>query len=114
MSTGEGVQGDLRSLASVRAPCCGHSASLLELFDAVTSAFRGKRWIRFDCPGCKTPALINLEDDATAWGYNADPGGRFFTPRLRIQQAGLEVSGGPEGLVVQLLHRRWFFPRCGD
>lgn len=114
MSGSEGKPADLRDLSSLRPPCCQHGLSLLEVLDAARNAYRDRRWLRFNCPGCGRPSLLSVEADATAWGDVDGTRGRVFTPTLKIQQSGLRVAGGPEGLIVSLLHRRWFFSRSDD
>ena len=105
------VGADLRALTAFAAPCCGQSLSLFEAFDAALSAFRDRRWLRVPCPGCGASGVLCLEPGQTAWGHLAELRPPLFSPRVPIGQPGLEIQASPEGVVIELLHRRWFFRR---
>jgi hypothetical protein len=99
------------SLADLRPlPCphCGRGHDLLRLLDAARAALPGGRVVEAACPACAQPLHLELADGAAAIGGLGPGRPAVFRPERRVAQRGLSVSGGPEGLVVRLLHRRWF------
>jgi hypothetical protein len=99
------------SLAELRPlPCphCGRGHDLLLLLDAARAAQPGGRLVEATCPACAQPVHLELGDGAACIGRLASERPIVFRPERRVAQPGLSVSGGPEGLVVRLLHRRWF------
>jgi hypothetical protein len=99
------------SLAELRPlPCphCGRGHDLLLLLDAARAALPGGRVVEAACPACDRPLHLELGEATAAVGDLASERPAVFRAERRVAQPGLSVSGGPEGLVVRLLHRRWF------
>jgi hypothetical protein len=99
------------SLAELRPlPCprCGRGHDLLVLLDAATGALPGGRIVESACPACAAPLHLELGEGTAAIGGLAAERPSLLRSERRVAQPGLSVRGGPEGLVVRLLHRRWF------
>lgn len=99
------------SLASLRAiPCdaCGQRSDLMGWLDRARTCWPGERRVESLCGGCGAPLLFELRREGIAVGRWAGAHPALFRPERSFAQPGLEVVVGPEGMVVRLLHRRWF------
>jgi hypothetical protein len=101
---------DLRRLAC---PSCGRPHDLLVLLDRVRSALRSGPFASLGCPACGAEAQLELAPEQAAIGRVVVERGTRFEPHMRVRQPGLRVTGSPDGLMVELVHRRWVFPRRG-
>jgi hypothetical protein len=99
------------SLSDLRLLTCPHCAASHDLFALLDQA-RGSRpdahRIAVSCPSCSEAVQLEIETDHVAIGWLSESGRREFLPAMRIRQPGLQVQGAPDGLLVTLLHRRWF------
>lgn len=103
---------ELRSL-----PCiaCGGASDLLVWLDHVVRAWPFEHCVASRCPRCGGDVHLQLTAGRAALGELTSPPGRVFRPSVRVEQPGLESVVRPEGWVVRLLHRRWFFePAAGS
>jgi hypothetical protein len=106
----------MSSLADLRrlgCPSCGRPHDLPVLLDQVRGALRSGPWLRLACPSCGAPAHLELAGEQVAIGRVVHERGSRFEPAMRARQPGLRVRPTPDGILVELLHRRWAFAR-GD
>lgn len=99
---------DLRRLGC---PSCGRPHDLPVLLDEVQSALRSGPWVSLGCPSCGAPAHLELAGEHVAIGRVVSERGSRFEPTMRVRQPGLRVVPTPDGILVELLHRRWVFER---
>lgn len=99
------------SLAALRAiPCdrCGNRSDLMGWLDQVRRSWPGERRVETRCRACGESLLLELRREGVAVGRWAGDRPAIFRPERSFAQPGLDVVVGPEGMVVRLLHRRWF------
>ena len=102
------------SLAALRrlgCPSCGRPHDLPVLLDHVQGALRSGPWLPLGCPSCGAPAHLELGGEHVAIGRLVRERGSRFEPAMRVRQPGLRVVPSPDGVRVELLHRRWIFER---
>jgi hypothetical protein len=99
---------DLRRLGC---PGCGRPHDLFVLLDQVQAALRSGPWARLGCPSCGAPAELELAGEQVAIGRVVREPRARFEPHMRARQPGLRVVNTPDGVLVELLHRRWVFER---
>jgi hypothetical protein len=102
---------DLAALRRLGCPSCGRPHDLLLLLDQARGALRSGPWLPLACPACGAEAVLELAGEQAAIGRLARERGTRFEPHQRVRQPGLRVHGAPDGLAVELLNRRWSFPR---
>jgi hypothetical protein len=103
----------LSELRRLACPTCQRPHDLLVLLDQVRGALRGGPWASLACPACGAPAHLELSGDCAAIGRVVRERGERFEPHMRVRQPGLRVRPTPDGLLVELEHRRWAFARAG-
>jgi hypothetical protein len=99
---------DLRRLGC---PSCGRPHDLPVLLDQVQSALRSGPWLPLGCPSCGAAAHLELVGEHAAIGRVRTDRASRFEPAMRVRQPGLRVRQMPDGILVELLHRRWVFER---
>lgn len=101
----------LDSLRRLSCPHCQRASDLLVLFDRLGTAWRAASWVDVTCPRCDRPAVLELEGEDVAIGFVRETPRAAFEPRERVRQPGLRLRPAPDGIVVELLHRRWVVER---
>ncbi len=104
----------LAALQRLPCPACGCGHDLFAWLDRALGAAGGARRVAVTCPRCAAAADLELGPGTAAIGAVVAGRPPLFRPERRVAQPGLRVQAGPEGLVVELLHRRFFVaPRRG-
>lgn len=99
------------SLSDLRPLACPHCAAPHDLFawlDHARDSRPDAHRIALRCPSCSEAAQLEIHTGNAAIGWLGESGRREFLPAMRVQQPGLQVQGAPDGLLITLLHRRWF------
>jgi len=99
------------SLRRLSCPHCAAPSDLLVLFDRLGAAWRAGPWVEVTCPRCDRPAVLELEGEDVAIGFVRSTPRATFEPRERVRQPGLRLSPTPDGILLELLHRRWVVER---
>ena len=99
---------DLRRLGC---PACGRPHDLLVLFDRLVAAWSTERWARVRCPSCDECSELAFDGEEVAIGSVRGAPRDRFEPTMRVQQPGLRVTAAPDGMLIELLHRRWVLDR---
>ena len=102
---------NLTDLKRLGCPSCSRPHDLLVLFDALGDAWATERWARVTCPGCGGRCEVSFEGDEVAIGFVRGERRARFEPSMRVRQPGLRVTAAPDGMLIELLHRRWVLDR---
>ncbi|MDH3687328.1 MAG: hypothetical protein OEP95_13940 [Myxococcales bacterium] len=102
---------DLDALRRLGCPTCGRPHDLLVLFDRLGDAWATERWARVTCPNCGNRCELAFDGDEVAIGHVGGDRRPSFQPSMRVRQPGLRVTAAPDGILIELLHRRWVLDR---
>jgi hypothetical protein len=101
----------LADLKRLGCPICGQPTDLLMLFDQLGDAWTTERWAQVTCPSCGNRSELAFEAEEVAIGFVCGDHRPHFEPTMRVHQPGLRVTAAPEGMLIELLHRRWVLDR---
>ena len=96
---------DLRLLTD---PHCAAPHDLFALLDFARDSRPDTHWIAVSRASCSEAVQLEIQADNVAIGRLSELRRRGFRPAMRVRQPGLRVQGAPDGLLITLLHRRWF------
>ena len=102
---------NLTDLRRLGCPTCGRPHDLLVLFDHLGDAWATERWARVTCPGCDERCELAFDGTEVAIGFVRGALRPRFEPSMRIRQPGLRVTAAPDGMLIELLNRRWVLDR---